>query len=155
MVRGTGRNTLSLIDMAIEIREREQKAGKFDQCWCVFDKDSFDDDNFDNAVAKAEAQGFRVAYSNEAFELWYLLHFSYCDARLARQALCDKLDEALGAKYDKAAAHYEALLPLQAAALRNARKLMSTYIDVLKPHERSPGTTVHELVEELNKNVAW
>ncbi|MGH2457643.1 MAG: RloB domain-containing protein, partial [Chloroflexota bacterium] len=30
-----------------------------------------------SAVGNAESAGIRVAYSNEAFELWYCLHFAY------------------------------------------------------------------------------
>lgn len=48
----------------------------FDEVWVAFDRDSFDD--FDNAVYMLRAmsdEGYREAWSNECFELWYLLHW--------------------------------------------------------------------------------
>ena len=144
-------NTLSLVEEAIRLRDKE--GGDFDQCWCVFDRDSFPVADFDNAVSKATANDFKVAYSNEAFELWYLLHFIYCDARIGRQHYCDKLGHHFSQPYDKTVSYYRVLLSKQNTALQNATMLMSRYEDKHKPHECSPGTTVHLLVQELNKNV--
>jgi len=79
-IYGEGENTLSLVDTAISHKKRVNRKAKscpltrpYDQCWVVFDRDSFKADAFDNAIYKAEANDFNVAYSNEAFELWYLL----------------------------------------------------------------------------------
>ena len=79
--------------------ERLQKAGKeqgkrYNQVWCVFDMDSFKA-HFSNAISSAKAKEFKVAYSNEAFELWYLLHFSFHDADLSRQQYGEKLTKFL------------------------------------------------------------
>jgi len=74
-VRGVGDNTLSLVEQAAKFKER----GEYDQTWCVFDRDSFPADRFNRALDLARRLGMRVAYSNEAFELWYLLHFAYHD----------------------------------------------------------------------------
>ncbi len=68
---GEGYNTLSLIEQAAKIQEK----GKYDQVWCVFDKDSFTLNNFNSAIKMAEAMGFGIAYSNQAFEYWLILHF--------------------------------------------------------------------------------
>ena len=66
-----GYNTTSLVNRAIHLScERN-----YDQIWCVFDKDDFPDFDFNNAIHIAEAQKFGVAYSNQAFEYWILLHF--------------------------------------------------------------------------------
>lgn len=69
-VLGEGYNTLSLVEKTIELKSRKD----FDQVWCVFDKDDFKDADFNNAIAMAEANGFGIAYSNQAFEYWLLLH---------------------------------------------------------------------------------
>lgn len=62
---GTGRNTLSLVDEVEPIKQKmEKKHGKFDEVWCVFDKDSCSPQNFDNAIKSAESKGYKVAYSN-------------------------------------------------------------------------------------------
>ncbi|MBV9849956.1 MAG: RloB domain-containing protein [Armatimonadetes bacterium] len=154
-VRGTGMNTLSLVNEAIRLRaelETDRPPGQepFDQCWCVFDRDSFG--TFNEAIDKARANGFRAAYTNEAFELWYLLHFDYHDAALSRQQYGDKLSDLLRRRYEKDdPTMYAALLPRQEAAIQNAERLMARY-DPHNPQRDNPCTTVHELVKELRRN---
>jgi hypothetical protein len=48
---------------------------KYDQVWCVFDKDDFPENDFNDAITIASANGFGVAYSNQSFEYWLILHF--------------------------------------------------------------------------------
>lgn len=68
---GEGNNTLSLVNSAIELSQK----GNYEQIWCVFDKDDFSNNNFNNAILIAESNNFGVAYSNQAFEYWLILHF--------------------------------------------------------------------------------
>ncbi|MBR4326915.1 MAG: RloB domain-containing protein [Bacteroidales bacterium] len=70
-VKGEADNTINVVDKAIELRDQ----GEYDSVWAVFDKDSFPDKNFNAAIIKAEQNGICCAWSNEAFELWYLYHF--------------------------------------------------------------------------------
>ena len=76
---GEGRSTCALVKRTEEIREKleSQRQLRFDCVWVVFDKDDFND--FNEAIALAERKGYKAAWSNEAFELWYLLHFIYLD----------------------------------------------------------------------------
>ncbi|RZJ91622.1 MAG: RloB domain-containing protein [Hymenobacter sp.] len=74
---GQGNNTTSTVQQAIQLSRQEQH----DQVWCVFDRASFPTNNFDNAIARAEAYGLQVAYSNQAFDYWLLLHFENHDGR--------------------------------------------------------------------------
>ena len=76
-IEGEGRATVALVDRTLEIKqELERKnAMSFDRVWVVFDKDDFDD--FNDAIKKANKLGFHSAWTNEAFELWYYLHFEY------------------------------------------------------------------------------
>lgn len=69
---GEGFNTISLVNRAIQIANQ----GNYEQVWCVFDKDDFSNADFNNAITVAEANGFGIAYSNQAFEYWILLHFN-------------------------------------------------------------------------------
>jgi len=68
---GIGHNTISLINKTVQLASKEQ----YDQVWCVFDKDDFDENDFNNAIQIAQINGFGVAYSNQAFEYWLILHF--------------------------------------------------------------------------------
>ena len=55
--------------------------------WCVFDRDGkrddegvkFEDISFNEAIETAQNKGIKVAWSNDAFELWVLLHFEDVD----------------------------------------------------------------------------
>ncbi len=73
---GEGYNTLSLVNRAIQIIEEKKRQGKkYNKVWCVFDKDDFSDSDFNEAIRKAEANNIKVAFSNQAFEYWIILHF--------------------------------------------------------------------------------
>lgn len=148
-VRGCGENTVSLVRHAIRLRN--EASGAYDQVWCVFDRDSFPLGHFNDALALAFKEKIEVAYSNEAFELWYLLHFDYYHTGLTRQDYCIRLHDLLGHRYEKNSdVIYEELLERQRIAVRNAQKLLSSY-QPHRPAHDNPVTTVHKLVEQLNR----
>ncbi len=94
---GQAMNTASLVSKAISIRDSEQKKKRtYDQCWVVFDKDDFPAKDFNDAIALAERNGFRVAYSNQAFEYWFLLHFNLYKGILHRNSYPDMLSRLMG-----------------------------------------------------------
>ncbi|MEA5260613.1 RloB family protein [Arcicella aquatica] len=68
---GEGYNTTSLVNRALQLANK----GKYEQVWCVFDKDDFNNNSFNDAIKIAEANRFGVAYSNQSFEYWIILHF--------------------------------------------------------------------------------
>lgn len=147
-VIGLGANTTNLVEKAIKLKN--EKFPDKQQYWCVFDRDSFPAQNFNAALDNAKKNGFRVAYSNEAFELWYLLHFNYYDAALSRAAYPDKLSALLRFKYTKNSnTIYNVLEDKQDTAIKNARKLLVSYGAAHNPETDNPSTTVHLLVEQL------
>ncbi|MGD0750951.1 MAG: RloB family protein [Anaerolineales bacterium] len=120
-VEGPGANTDGLVKEAILLMKKK----KYDQVWVVFDRDSFTPQHFNNAIQLAKNNGIRVAYSNEAFELWYFLHFHYLEAGITRDDYCHRLGQAdcLGHKYDKKSEDiYDELSGKQSIAIRNANK---------------------------------
>jgi hypothetical protein len=146
-VEGLGMITLSLVQRAIELRTQDEY--EYDQTWCVFDKDDNSDNDFNQAIALAERCGIRVAYSNQCFELWYVLHFCFMQNSITRSAYMKILDRELGHKYIKNRPEiYDELRHLQTEAIRNARKLMDQYSQN-NPARDDPSTTVHHLVEQL------
>jgi hypothetical protein len=160
-VLGTGRNTLSLVNFAEA--QRGSGAERDDEVWCVFDKDDFEDDDFDNAIHKINAKKYHAAWSNEAFELWYVLHFEYHHVSTIRQGKVrpfykQRLDKLLTKhcnkdKYKKNDPHMYLLLGNErlSVAIANAKRLLTLYDDSEPHHQRKPATTVHELVEMLLK----
>ncbi|MBW2257627.1 MAG: RloB domain-containing protein, partial [Deltaproteobacteria bacterium] len=105
-------------------------------------------------LSMAKREGIRIAYSNEAFELWYILHFDYMDAGVSRGQYSSMLAARLGEPYRKNSEDiYEKILPLQGKAIRNATRLLASH-DPLVPEHCNPSTTVHLLVQCLNGNPA-
>ncbi|MRG95069.1 RloB domain-containing protein [Polyangium spumosum] len=144
-VVGTGRNTRSLVEEAIRRREEG-----YDHYWCVFDRDSFPAQNFNTALEKARRAGFQVAYSNEAFEIWYLLHFEYYTSATSRDLYADKLSQRLGRPYKKNdETIFMSLRDRLPDAIKNARNLLTSYGANHNPEKDNPCTTVHLLVEQL------
>ncbi len=90
-ILGEGRATCALVKCTAQIKEKLERRRHlpFDRVWVVFDKDDFND--FNEAINLAASYGFESAWSNEAFELWYLLHFQYLDAAISRRDYIEKL----------------------------------------------------------------
>ena len=146
-VRGIGENTVRLVERAVRLMKEDD----YDQVWCVFDKDEFPPQNFNAALRLAERHGIKVAHSNEAFESWYVLHFNYHQSATARHLYVEMLTKRMGVPYEKNRLDmYERLEAHQETAIRNAEKLLSNY-DPPRPAQDNPSTTVHLLVQELNR----
>lgn len=152
---GEARNTMSLVSKAISIRDAEKSKKRFyDQCWVVFDKDDYPARDFNQAILYAEKNGFHVAYSNQAFEYWFLLHFNLYTGAIHRSQYKEMLEKLIGIPYSKAESFgglmYNLLLARQEQAIRNAETVLGE-IDHGNPAEEESSTTVHKLVVELNK----
>lgn len=145
----------------------DQADYNFNQIWCVFDMDfkcgqkEFAD--FDNAIEQAESKGYRVAYSNDCFELWFYLHFQFTDQSNHRSFYYEQLSNLWDLNYEKngksrqyCLTYYKKLLEdersNQSDAIRNAKRLEANKGN-LPPSVRNPSTTVYLLVEELNTNL--
>ena len=149
-VHGTGYNTISLVNEAIRLKNDALKRKEpYIEVWCVFDKDDFPLDQFQEAITLAEKNQIKCAYSIEAFEIWYMLHYNFYDSALSRKQYKEKLSELLKKPYEKNdEGIYHLLEKRQNKAIQNAQKLyLLQYKQPLK--EQNPITTVFRLVERL------
>lgn len=157
-IEGAGRATVALVDRTFEIKQdlERKNAMSFDRVWVVFDKDDFED--FNEAIKKANKLGFQSAWTNEAFELWYYLHFEYLDTSISRDAYIDKLQNAFRKKigddkfkYHKGNPDIYMLLQQygrEDLAKRFAQQLRGLYTGTDYATHK-PCTMVDKLVEEL------
>lgn len=77
----------------VERAEEERAKAHYDEVWVVFDKDDFPKDHFDNAINKAKSLDINVAYSNQAFEYWLILHFEdHQGGGMHRKKYTDKIN---------------------------------------------------------------
>ena len=85
---------MAIVDRAISMQN------EYDELWCVFDKDDFID--FDDAIRKAaNYQKINCAFSNEAIEYWFILHFSNRRGAISRKKLNDTISQEFNIEYNK------------------------------------------------------
>ena len=139
------------------VREAMKKKHLYDQIWCVFDYDN--DAHFDEAIALAKSEGLNYAFSNMAFEYWFLLHKKNTSTCMNVDALVKALEREFDiAKYDKSSKCVENLCD----KLMNINlEKVEERADLLyqnkkrdcgnKPSDWCSCTTVHKLTERLRK----
>ena len=170
---GTGRNSLGVVTQAVLERELlATESGKLvDEVWAVFDKDDLDKvektrENFDQAFVKAESEKIRIAYSNECFELWLLLHFCGVNEKepIPRSELYSRLAAAIS-KHDQNFVydHGDATVLSMVRKYGNEAKALERAhaLDVYHqkenhaPIDSNPRTLVYQLVNQLRQWFAF
>ena len=163
---GEGYNTVSLVNRALELAQQ----GNYDKVWCVFDKDDFRDEDFNSAIQIAEANNFGLAYSNQAFEYWLILHFNdHQGGGMHRDSYNDRINELLKpfkVSYDGNGSKiisedfFELLDGIDSKTNRKRVELAVVraernynQLDHLNPAKEESSTTVFRLVKELLKYV--
>ncbi len=157
---GGGINTIQVVNKAIELKEEAEKLSKpYDSVWAVFDRDNFKPADFDNAIDKAKKNKIGCAWSNEAFELWYVYHFDdRCTAmcckeykdiitkRVRANGYCKKYT------YLKNDPRMRAILSAchcdEDVAIRRAERQSKAFHDN-KFYNHNPCTMVYKLVRQL------
>jgi hypothetical protein len=168
LIEGGCHSKNALVDYALVVRGNKEYIGR--EVWCVFDFDIKPDEkttqpeDFNTAIEKAERNGLKVAWSNDAFELWFVLHYDKLDSALTRQELSDILKKKWNLNnFHKVAKTKEFCKKhytrhggengsSQQLAIKRARGLHASYNSDRNFASQCPCTTVYLLVEELNKN---
>ena len=153
-VQGTARSTKVLVNEAIKKRSLKT----YSEVWVVFDKDENKD--FDEAISFAKKEGLNVAWSNECFELWILLHFQDLKSAIHRDGYTTILNTHFknkninNGKYDKNIYDiFDITFPYVNAAIKRSNSLLEYHKsnNVFSPDKMNPATKVQDLVEELIK----
>ena len=161
-IEGTGRNTLSLVQESEKIKERLENETSLviDKIWVVFDRDSFSSENFNEAInhCKQSSPEIGSAWTNEAFELWYLLHFHYYNTPISRDRYQKLIEGNLqpkignGYRYEKNSTKMYDILKEYGSlklAIKFATKLEKDFDGQFDFANQNPCTKVHHLVAEL------
>lgn len=157
--QGYARSNTALVKEALKHKRKEGiKKDSPDQVWVVFDYDvnpkiGYQKQDFNAAIELAAKNNIHCAFSNDSFELWFVLHFQDCRAQQLRDWYCDKMIDHIG-EYGKdkkiARSIYGKIIESQPKAIKRAIKLLEEQRHQ-NPANMNPCTTVHLLVEELNK----
>ena len=161
---GLGSSRVALVKEVIELIANIEKDNDR-EIWVVLDRDvkyynkEQGDKDFNNAIKLAEQNEIKCAYSNDCFELWFLLHDEYLESALHRSQFYEKLSNKFGFNYEKygkgkdfAKSLYPMFVDRLPFAIRNAKRLYSVQHDK-EYHLQNPCTTVYQLVEALNENL--
>ena len=158
VVEGGAGNTDGVVKKALQLRNTAIKAKHpYSRVWCVFDRDSWPPKSFNRAfdLVRGHDKGdVEIIWSNECFELWYLLHFVFRCTAISREDLRKEISKAnrLGKKYEKGdTSVFNRLKDKTDIAIKNAKKLLASYGDKLKPERDNPSTNVHQLVIVLRE----
>lgn len=149
-----------LIDRAIKVKSDLESKDEFnskdgDEAWCIFDVDDYlkqSPKKFNEAIKKAEKNRIKLGWSNQCFEIWFLLHFEYCESVISRKDYDQKLrkyfkKECEGFIYQKNCDVFDELSGLQEKAIKNAEKLFKSHPNL----QDNPSTKVFEIVKNLKE----
>ncbi len=99
---------------------------------------------FNGALDRARIKGIQVAYSNPCLEIWFLLHFEYRNTAIDRDELAKKLEDDFD--YQKNKLFQQGDINF---AITNSKRLLDSHNGI--PAQNNPSTTVHQLIEVLEK----
>ena len=131
------------------------------------DKTKGNRENFEKAFCEASASNIKIAYSNECFELWFLLHFEDVDATepLPRKSIYKRLEDAIKRKVDPDFEYEHGDTSIvdiiwqngdQKEAIIRAKGLNKHHSGhQTEPIDANPNTLVYKLVEELESWYAY
>lgn len=135
-----------------------------DQVWCIFDVDDFYKDSKKEllkAIKEAKANKIKIAYINECFELWILLHFEKPTTAITRGKDIERRIQKAFKKnnlgvFKKNQKVFQILFPFQSKALENSKKLLTTSYEkidweLILSEKGNPSTTIHLLIEEIKE----
>lgn len=150
---GKGATPMAVVNEAscLNSTEKKEYGDKYDQVYCVFDRDEHHD--YNQAKIKAEKMGFITIYSWPCFEFWILLHFKYTrkpytssSGRTPAQNCIKSLKDSFSEyKKNKKNLFNELDNRLNYAKSNSIQALK----DAEETNEFNPSTKVHILVEEL------
>jgi hypothetical protein len=151
---------VSVVERAIAERERlvrEAKASRdsFDQIfevWAVFDRDAHPQPQVPTAIANAQINDIRVAFSNPCFEVWGLMHYS-CYSRPGHHHETQRELKRILTGYcheRNPVMSLQLLQPKYETAVTNSQQALRRREQEDSPNG-DPSTTVHLLTERIRE----
>lgn len=172
---GAGRSAKGVVEQCLVERQKlaEESNKDVDETWAVFDKDDADlvpanTLRFNEAFKIAKEQKISIAYSNEMFELWLLLHFEDVDSSIPipRAEIYTRLQAAirLVAGYNEFLYDHgntdviDAVFAIgvEATAIQRAERIHGEQTARGRnPIQANPSTTVYILIKKLRELIWW
>ena len=170
---GTGMSSLGVVEQSLieKIRLAEESNKLVDEVWAVFDKDDAEKsvgnrDRFNNALKKAKELKHNVAYSNEVFELWLLLHLTDVPVEkpIPRSEIYININDKIKETFKYKDFEYEhgntnvvdivTEIGNEEKAIERARVILKKF-NGTHPIDANPSTTVHILIKRLRELITY
>ena len=149
----SGGNALKIVENAVAFKNATEK--KYDHYWAVFDKDETTDSHFAQAIQLAHANNIEVAWSNQAFECWIILHyrdFKHACHRNEYEALLKQYISGYNARgkgEEQGRQLYLLTAPLLLSAIERAKNGYASFDKALLAAQKQTSTLIYELVESI------
>ena len=134
-IKGTGRNTIDLVKYTKKYINYSSKI--YGQVWVVFDKDDYNDEQFNKAIENCD---YNACWSNPNFELWLLAHLKTVTRKTNLTKNFNDTD--IFEKVTKDGKIHN--------AIRNC-EYMESLNKLEKASERNPMTKVYKIVDGLKE----
>ena len=147
-IKNVKRSALKLAQHAY----RDASYQPFDEVWIVFDKDDLTEQQLEEVNEFCLRHQIHIAYTNEAFELWLLLHFEQIDVTKVypRALLNEKMGDHLEvSRYLRNKANAEVIAPIalrHEVALKNCTEMMALRNTESKDN---PYCNLHEMIHHI------
>jgi len=127
-------------------RDRKNADGGYKAVWAVFDRD--DHPNIPEACDMAKQNDIKVAYSNPAFEIWYLLHVKDQTAFIDRDE-AERMVRRAFPGWNKPASLFDETAKDRPTAIKRAAKGRKRHSKNGSSEDENPSTTMDQLVQFL------
>ena len=151
-VKGTGMNTTSLVKYTQKTVNHANKV--YGQVWVVFDKDDYNNEQFDSAIKNCD---YNVAWSNPNFEVWLLAHFKKVNRYISKDDVLQELSKEFQKKglgdYTKIDTNIFEKITSEGnldTAIKNCEYMEELNKDG-QASQRNPMTKVYKIVDELKE----
>lgn len=152
-VKGTGLNTVSLVEYTKKVVNQANKM--YGQVWVVFDKDDYNDEQFNYAINSSD---YNIAWSNPNFELWLLSHFKKATRFVTKEQVLAELkrefaNNRLGTYKKNGKDIFEKVTRDNRIdmAIKNCKQMEQVTKDNKKYSDKNPTTMVYKIVEDLKE----
>lgn len=142
------------LNLAKEARRRKQKArtekNAYDRIWLFFDNDN--KPNLREAFNIIFTEDFSFSYSSICIEFWFLLH--YKDTGRAFQnchEVINQLEKYLPHYHKTKINHFEILSDNLGTAKNRAKRILTTYGNIVDYSTTNPYTSVDELIDFIEE----
>ncbi len=148
-----GKNAIETTNKAIKYIKKADNI--FENVFAFFDKDDLSGEQFNKSIFKCNNTNIEPIWSNESFELWYLLHYINIQSAISRNDYENKLTENMDKEYKKESKEMFSLTykNLEKAYIRCKKLQAEQEKETNSPSKMNPNTQMNKFIDKVNDNL--